>query len=423
MKFFLYVVTILIGCSVNGQDKASKKTSTEGVKKVVFVIIDGISTDLFYKSNTPFIDTMSKEGAFSEAYVGGEKGKYSETPTISAVGYNSLLTGTWVNKHNVYGNSIVNPNYNYPSIFRVFKDTYPDKKIAIYSSWLDNRTKLVGEGLKETGAIKMDYSFDGLELNEEKFPHDKLKKYLKRIDAEVAREAANHIFETGPDLSWIYLEHSDDMGHIFGESPTYFNAVSFEDSLLGLIWDAVKLREQKTGEDWLIIVTTDHGRMPIDGKHHGQQSYRERSTWIALSKPIDNTYFKNNKVAIVDIFPTICDYLSITVPEETSLELDGISLMKKVDVSKLEGVCIHNEFLHLQWLTEHKENEIGKVYISYTDNYKKGEKDNFTLLGEVDIQKKEFTTKIKPPAGTKYIKIVLKTKNQTINTWVKVTPK
>ncbi|UKJ07772.1 hypothetical protein [Solitalea lacus] len=52
----------------------------------------------------------------------GEKGGYSETPTISAVGYNSLLTGVWFNKHNVPDNDIKNPNYNYQKIFRLFKE-------------------------------------------------------------------------------------------------------------------------------------------------------------------------------------------------------------------------------------------------------------------------------------------------------------
>ncbi|WP_165501244.1 hypothetical protein [Pedobacter psychrodurus] len=33
--------------------------------------------------------------------MGGEKDGYSQTPPISAVRYNSLLTGIWFNKHNI----------------------------------------------------------------------------------------------------------------------------------------------------------------------------------------------------------------------------------------------------------------------------------------------------------------------------------
>src|SRR5690625_5449878 len=84
--------------------------------------MDGISDDVIKEVETPHLDDIASEGAFLHAYVGGEPGTYSETPTISAVGYNSLLTGTWVNKHNVWGNAIHDPNYNYWTLFRLLKD-------------------------------------------------------------------------------------------------------------------------------------------------------------------------------------------------------------------------------------------------------------------------------------------------------------
>ncbi|MEX0360202.1 MAG: alkaline phosphatase family protein, partial [Allomuricauda sp.] len=213
-SYVLFMVSLLIHSVGWVQLKASDSTA----KKVVFIIVDGISADQLKTAKTPYLDAIGALGAYSDAYVGGIAGTYSETPTISAVGYNSLLTGTWANKHNVWGNSIKAPNYNYPTIFKLFKDQYPNGTIGVFSSWLDNRTKLVGEGLKETGAIKVDYAFDGLEHDTINFPHDKRRNFMKLIDYSVADHAAETIFENAPDISWVYLEFSDDMGHGFGDS-------------------------------------------------------------------------------------------------------------------------------------------------------------------------------------------------------------
>ena len=113
------------------------------VKKTLFVIVDGIPADVVEKLNTPFIDEISGTTGFRRAYVGGEKNGYSQTPTISAVGYNTVLTGTWVNKHNVRDNDIADPNYHYQTIFHYLKNIDQGKKIGIFSSWQDNRMKLV----------------------------------------------------------------------------------------------------------------------------------------------------------------------------------------------------------------------------------------------------------------------------------------
>jgi len=295
-------------------------------KKVLFVIADGIPASELEKATKPGFDAIINKGAYLPCYVGGEKGGVTQSPTISAVGYNSLLTGTWTNKHGVVDNAIKDPNYNYPTIFKVFKEAYPNKKIGVFSTWLDNRTKLVGDGLSQTNYLHVDYHRDGYELDTLQFPHDKKAYYIHLIDEKVVAEASQVIKDSAPDMSWVYLEYTDDMGHRYGRSPQLDTAISMLDKQMQKIMQAVSYRENNFNEEWLIIITTDHGRDAQTGKNHGGQSDSERNTWLIMNKkPAQEVV----KTAIVDIFPTIATYLNIKLPIPVAQALEGVSLLRK----------------------------------------------------------------------------------------------
>jgi predicted AlkP superfamily pyrophosphatase or phosphodiesterase len=297
------------------------------VPKAVFIIVDGIPPDALERTPTPALDAISAEGAYTRAYVGGTVGEESESPTISAVGYNSLLTGTWANKHNVWDNSVENPNYAYWDIFRIAKADNPRLVTAIFSTWLDNRTRLVGDGLDEAGGHKIDYHFDGFELDTDRFPHDEAGDYIRQIDAIVVEEAARYIREVGPDLSWVYLQHTDDVAHRYGDGPEFTAAVRLMDSQIGAIWASIRERRASHDEGWLLLVTTDHGRDAQTGKEHGHQSDRERSIWIVTnSRRLNARFFENP--GIVDIMPSLADHLGLEIPEPVRAQLDGESFLK-----------------------------------------------------------------------------------------------
>lgn len=393
----------------------SMSATSEKTKKAVFIIVDGIAADMLAKAKTTNLDAIAKDGAYSAAYVGGIKGGYSETPTISAVGYNSLLTGVWVNKHNVFGNSIKDPNYHYPTIFRLFKDQYPQRKTAIFSTWEDNRTKLLGENLPQTQNLKIDYAFDGFELDTVRFPHDAKRQYIKNIDALVATEAALYIKETAPDLSWVYLEFSDDMGHGYGDSPQLYDAIHFEDSLVGKIYESVKHREKEFNEDWLVLITTDHGRTAKNGKGHGGQSERERSTWIVTNNKSTNAYFKNEVPAIVDLLPTMAGFLDINVPENVKYEWDGVSIIDPVDAIDLTATINGNK-LTLNWKNIGKNNPKISIFGSKTNDFKTGSVDTYTKIGAAKLKDGKLTIALKN--GEEYSKIILKTPRTSLNTWI-----
>src|SRR5690606_31846517 len=144
--------------AVAAQNVSAQSAKT---KKAIVIIVDGIPADMIERVHTPFIDAVSKDGGYTRAYMGGERGGYSETPTISAVCYTSMMTGTWGNKHNVWNNDLTAPNYNYPTFYKLMRNLKPNSKLAIYSTWLDNRTKLVGAEKPETDNFEFDIHYDG----------------------------------------------------------------------------------------------------------------------------------------------------------------------------------------------------------------------------------------------------------------------
>lgn len=393
----------------------SLTANAQRVPKVVYVIADGIPADVLERLQPPAIQQIIKQGSYHRAYVGGIKGSYKETPTISAPGYNNLLTGVWGYKHNVWDNDDQHPNYNYPSLFRLAKWQKKPVTTAIFSTWLDNRTVLVGEGLPQTGKVGIDYIFDGYEKDTARFPHDRGAKYIHQIDETVIQAADSVIRLKAPDLSWIYLEYTDDMGHRHGTGPIQDAAIGMLDSQMAKIAGAIKYREENFKEDWLLVITTDHGRDSVTGRNHGGQSTRERTTWIVLSKPVTNTYWEKGDPAIIDIYPSIANYLSLQIPSRVWSELDGTPFIGKVSVTNATQ-SRSDDNLTIGWTAFQPKEEV-EIAISYTNLAKEGGEDVYQVLGKVAAGKEKFTIQVPGLANKTFYKILVKGKHNTLNTW------
>ena len=362
-------------------------------RKALFVILDGIPADCIWRLQPPTIMSIAREGHLGRAFCGGERNMYNQTPTISAVGYTNILTGTWVNKHNVWDNSNIKINYNYWNIFRIAENQHRPVTTALFSSWTDNRTILLGAGKPEAGNLKIDYVFDGYDLDKARFPKKPDELQVLDNDIQVAADAAKCIGNDAPDLSWLYLWYSDDAFHLHGYGAFADRYVMKADSLLSQVWKAVKMREKKYKEDWLVIVTTDHGRA-VTGFGHGGQTDNERNIWMATNIKKVNRHFFSPTLSHVDILPTICRWMNFEIPRNVGFELDGQPFYGRCHMADLFARKYDDKvILYWNYLGRRSGDvrRLAPVYVATTNNFATGGEDKWQIVGWADEQTGQYS--------------------------------
>ncbi|MGW2103930.1 alkaline phosphatase family protein [Streptomyces olivaceoviridis] len=78
---------------------------------------------------------------------------------------------------------------------------------------------------------------------------------------------------------FVHLDNIDHAGHTYGAaSQQYLDAIHGADAQVGQIVAAVEARPTYAAEDWLIMVTADHGHTDPGG--HGGSTLQERQTFL-----------------------------------------------------------------------------------------------------------------------------------------------
>jgi hypothetical protein len=187
--------------------------------------------------------------------------------------------------------------------------------------------------------------------------------------------------------------------------------------LMGRLWDAIKYREKNFNEDWLLVITTDHGRSPRDGRGHGGQSDRERGTWIVTNYKDVNASFKRTTPGIVSILPSITNYLGVDVPKNTKYELDGVPFVGSVYFSDFKSEEKDGKF-YFSWndLSGNK-NQTADILVSYTNNVKVGGTDKYQKIATIKLSENKLELSKKLDKSDFY-KFVLETPEQAMNYWI-----
>jgi predicted AlkP superfamily pyrophosphatase or phosphodiesterase len=253
---FLLVTATLVSCGNDGGTAKSKHALVVG--------IDGLLVEGLEEASTPILDALIVEGVVTyDAFAGGELGTPTEQPTFSGPGWSSILTGVWVDKHGVIDNSFEGARYDeYPHFFVRVREQDPDAYLSSFTSWqLINLVILEGEDEAFTPLVPTS----------------------AEADAAVTDAVVEHLEEDSPDVVFVHLDEVDHTGHVAGYSPMapeYLAAIELIDAQIGQMLDAIQARPTYATEDWLILVTTDHGGV---GQGHGGQTDEEREIPMIVS--------------------------------------------------------------------------------------------------------------------------------------------
>ncbi|WP_125702471.1 alkaline phosphatase family protein [Lacticaseibacillus daqingensis] len=278
-------------------------TPGEKNKKVAVIGYDGARADLLvnllasHPNEDPYDQSGFVSGHFPDSvcsgirtlladsaelyisYAGGLKGTPSEQHTSTAPGWASITTGKWSNDHGMNDNG-VSKNINVKTFMLRAAEKYGSKSLFT-ASWPDHfHVNYVDEisYLEENPDIPMKY----IECSDDLDTYNTMKQALTE-GSDMER-----------DIVFCTLEGADSNGHITGfgnKNYRYTNGFRDVDEIAYQLLQTIYNRPSYKKEDWLIILTTDHGGL---GNWHGFQSSEERTTWLVTNRSLPETSFSKN---------------------------------------------------------------------------------------------------------------------------------
>ena len=275
--------------------------------KVLLIGIDGVRPDVLAEVPTPNIDALAAAGWYTAE-------ARTTTPSVSGPSWSSMLTGVWPGKHGVTNNSFTGRNYaQYPSFLIRVEQTRRELATFAALDWLPLAELPDDPGPVLPPTIDTRVTFDGYEHG------------WAEADGMVTAAAVAHLREADPDALFVYLGNPDETSHRHGSiGAEYRDAIALSDRHVGMLIDAVRARPTHPKEDWLVLISTDHGRRPDGG--HGGDSPEEMTIFILASGPATVDWPEPGPAFIVDVAATALAHLGIEI--DPAWGLDGRPLQQ-----------------------------------------------------------------------------------------------
>ena len=256
-------------------------------KRALLFGIDGCRPDALIAAKTPHLDRLIAQGAFHPSVQTG-------VITISGPNWSDMLTGVWTDKHGVHDNTFAGANYDaYPHLFQRFKEAQPNLKTASIVNWAPINQHILSSAdfARECGS-----------------------------DALVEYETLKHLQDADSDFIFLQLDEVDAAGHKHGYAPDsagYLAAIVENDRIIGAIVAEIENCPDFAEENWLILVSTDHGG---SGFGHGQDIPEHRTIFVLAHCTGGATPALPETMHIVDIPLLLAHHFGIEVSPEWEWE-------------------------------------------------------------------------------------------------------
>lgn len=300
-RAFVALLVLTLACTPGERPPADAPAGAPLTPKVLLIGIDGVRPDILAEVPTPHIDALAAAGAFTATARTG-------LPSVSGPGWSSMLTGAWPEKHGVVDNDFTGKRYDlYPDFLTRIERVRPELATFAVSDW---KPLVAADDSMPTLSDQVDakHVLDGYETG---WPEG---------DARSVELAVEHLSTADPDALFVYLGNPDEVSHdrhSIGQE--YRDAIALADTHVGRLVAAVKARATYAREDWLILLSTDHGRT-ADGEHGGDTP-EERTIFFLASGPSAVVGTPPDTVHIVDVAVTALAHLGIAI--DPAWQLDG----------------------------------------------------------------------------------------------------
>ncbi|MGQ4482809.1 alkaline phosphatase family protein [Streptomyces sp. SAS_276] len=267
--------------------------------KVLVVGLDGCLLTRIKDADAPNLDALMAAGLTAPSSI------YADplAPTLSGPGWSTIITGVWPDKHLVKDNAFTGAQFTrYPDFLTRVETAKPQLVTYAVASWAPVTDTVFSAGVDT-----------------------RVSTPSAEYDTGTTSRAVAQLRDGNPDAVFVHLDNIDHAGHSYGAaSQQYLDAIHTADAQLGQIVAELKARPTYSAEDWLIMVTADHGHTDPGG--HGGSTLQERQTFLIANGPTLAAGSVRHDVKMPDVAVSALAHLGVAI--DPAWGLDGHPLQQ-----------------------------------------------------------------------------------------------